>query len=575
MNAPDKISAPNTGVSNDANTDVSRTPAPETPQETPPAQPPAPPPGLPLKQALPYMAASVLLALSQGLGQGFVSANISQFAGDLGITPTNASWLMAAYMIPRASLPLMLIKIRTQFGLRRFAEIGIAIYVVVAFASVWISDMRSAVVVQFLSGAASAPLSTLAFLYMLEPLGQAWKMRLGLPMALALLMTSPSLARVISPTLIGDGGLTWIHLTALGLAMISLAMVFYLPLKPVPHQKVIQSLDFLSFGLIFFGFGGLTVGFIMGPIHWWTAAPWIGVLIIAAVVALTLAVVIELNRKAPLLDIRWLVTPEMLHLTIALFLFRLLLSEQSSGAPRMFQVLGVAPSQMVTLFSVICVSSVLGGLACVAWIKPNREAYFHLVALILIATGAWIDSHSTMDSRPEQFLISQALIGFAGMLFMPPALMAGLIAALKKGPNYLLSFVIVFLSTQSIGGVFGSGVFTTIINWRQALHYQVLSEQFQITNPVTTAEIARRMTALAPQIADTAMLKAQAVSLMAQDASKQAYVMAYNDAYFLTCLVAIAGIVALHLHLFRNWLWLRKFAPQITPTHAQKTETAQ
>src|SRR5690606_41623537 len=91
-------------------------------------------------------------------------------------------------MIPRPSLPLMLIKIRTQFGLRRFAEIGIVAYVAVAFASVWISDFRSAVVVQVLSGAAAAPLSTLAFMYMLEPLSPQWKMRLGLPMALAVLM---------------------------------------------------------------------------------------------------------------------------------------------------------------------------------------------------------------------------------------------------------------------------------------------------------------------------------------------------------------------------------------------------
>ena len=55
---------------------------------------------------------------------------------------------------------------------------------------------------QFLAGVTSAPLSTLAFLYFLEPLSREWKMRLGLPMALCLLMMGPSLARVISPALI-------------------------------------------------------------------------------------------------------------------------------------------------------------------------------------------------------------------------------------------------------------------------------------------------------------------------------------------------------------------------------------
>ena len=325
------------------------------------AVPPAQPPAKPLALVLGYMLAGVVLAMAQGLGQGFVSANVQQFAGDLGISATDASWLMAAYLIPRSSLPLMLIKIRTQFGLRRFAEVGIVCYVVVAFGSVWIEDMRSAVVMQFLAGVTSAPLSTLAFLYFLEPLPPAWKMRLGLPLALSLMMLGPSLARVISPSLIGDGGLLRIHLLVLGLALISLMLVYRLRLTPVPHEKVIKPMDLVSFALISFGFGGITVGAIMGPIHWWTATPWIGVLLAASVAALAAAVVIELHRKAPLLDIRWLATPAMLHLTATLFLFRLILSEQSAGAPRMFQTLGVAPAQMTGLFAVIVAASLLGG----------------------------------------------------------------------------------------------------------------------------------------------------------------------------------------------------------------------
>lgn len=518
---------------------------------------PAPAPALPIRQALPYIGAATLLALSQGLGQGFVSTNIPQFAGDLGITTTQASWLMAAYMIPRASLPLMLIKIRAQYGLRRFAEIGITLYALVAFAAVWITDLRSAMVVQFLSGMAAAPLSTLAFLYMLEPMSQALKIVLGLPMVLALMAVGPALARVISPALIGDGGLLWVHLTALGLAMISLAVVFRLPLRPVPHAKVIQPLDFASFGLIAAGFGGLTVAFVLGPIRWWTEMPWIGWVLAGSVAALTLAVVIELHRKSPLLDIRWLATPAMLHLTATLFLFRLILSEQSAGAPRMFLMLGVAPSQITGLFAIICIASLLGGLACFAWMRPGREGHLHLAALILIAIGAWLDSQATLDTRPEQMVISQALIGFAGMLFMPPAMMAGLLSALRNGPNYILSFIIVFLSTQSLGGVLGSGIFSTLINWRQAFHMQVLSEELQPTSPATMGEIARQMTLLAPQISDSAQLKAQAVAQIARTTSSQAYVMAYNDIYFLTFLIAVAAGGGLVLHLFRDALTAR------------------
>lgn len=517
----------------------------------------AAPPPMSLPWALIYILAGVVLALSQGLGQGFVSANVQQFAGDLGISATDASWLMAAYMIPRASLSLMLVKVRTQFGLRRFAEVGIICYVAVAFGSVWIEDLRSAVVMQFLAGVTSAPLSTLAFLYFLEPLPREWKLRLGLPMALSLLMMGPSLARVISPALIGDGGLLRIHLLVLGLALVSLVLVYRLRLAPVPHEKVIKPLDLVSFALLAFGFGSITVGAIMGPIHWWTATPWIGGLLAAAIAAVAAAAIIETHRTEPLIDVRWLMTPAMLHLTGTLLLFRLLLSEQSSGAPRMFQVLGVAPEQMTALFTVICISGLLGALACVAWIKPGREPQFHFVALLLIAVGAWMDAHSTVHTRPEQMLVSQALIGFAGMLFMPPAMMAGLMAALKKGPNYLLSFIIVFLATQSLGGVIGGGLFNTLVNWRQAFHLQTLTEQLRATSPALTAEIGQRMTALAPQLPEIAERRAQAVLQIAQDAAAQAYVMAYNDLYFLIFLGASAGLALLLLHVARDRLAAR------------------
>ncbi|WP_126976092.1 efflux MFS transporter permease [Frigidibacter oleivorans] len=541
------------------------TAAPDVP--TPAA--PSPEAGFPLHRALPYFVASALLALSQGLGQGFVTANVAQYAGDLGITTTEASWLLAAYLVPRASITLILIKIRTQYGLRRFAEIGTALYLAVAFASVWINDLRSAVVLQFLAGIASAPLSTLGFLYMLEPLPQQWKMRLGLPMVLVLLMSAPTLARVISPALVGDGGLEGIHLTTLALAMLSLVAVRLLPLRPVPHMKVIQPLDLLSFALIAFAFGGIATGFVMGPIHWWGDTAWIGWLLAGSVAALALTVVIELHRPEPLLDIRWLVSPAMLHLTATLFLFRLLLSEQSTGAPRMFQALGLAPSQMTGLFAVICLASLIGGLACVAWMKPGREPQFHLVALLLIAIGAFMDSHATVDTRPAQMIVSQSLIGFAGMLFMPPAMLKGLMAALARGPNYLLSFVVVFLSSQSLGGVIGSGLFTTIINRRQAFHYQGLAEQLQATDPGTMRSIAGGMAALAGQMPDAAARRLQAVSALAQDAAAQAYVMAYNDAYFLTFLCAAGAAGLLLLHLLRD-----RLAARLTPPSPSDIQTA-
>ena len=529
------------------------------------AAPPAPPhEPMSWPRTLGYIGASLTIALTQGIAQGFVSTNIPQIAGDLGATTTQASWLMAAFLIPRASMPLLLIKIRAEFGLRRFAEVAVVIYLAVALLSFAILDLRSAIMVQFCAGMASAPLSTLAFLYMLEPLPPAWKMRLGLPVVLSVISVGPLLARVISPALMGDQGWTGLHLMTLGMAGVSLGLVWLLPLKSPPRVKAIAALDLLSWGLIALGFGGLTTAFVMGSIHWWTEAAWLGWVMGVSVVSLTAAVVIELHRKTPLLDIRWLASPAMLHLTVTLLIFRLVLSEQSAGAPRMFQVLGITQGQLVPLFALISAATILGGLALIPFMRPERVPVFHLIALLLIGAGAWMDSHATVDTGPAQMMLSQAMIAFAGSFFMAPAMMRGLMSALARGPNYILSFVIVFLSTQSLGGAAGSGIFATLINHRQALHLQVLREELTMTDPQVAQAIVLRATGLAAQIADPALRQVQAVALIAQDAGNQAYVMAYNDAYFLTFLVAAAALAALLLHLARDAM-VARLAPQPKP----------
>lgn len=533
--------------------------------------PPAPPPFVPMRlpATLAYMAAAVVIGLTQGLAQGFVSTNIPQIAGDLGATPTQATWLMTAFLIPRASLPLLLIKIRTQFGLRRFAEVAIFVYLLVSLAALAVSDLRSAIVLQFFAGAAAAPLSTLCFMYMLEPLPPQWKMRLALPLVMAVISTGPLLARVISPALMGDAGWGSLHLMTLGMAAVSLALVYALPLASMPRVKVIAAMDLVSWALIAIGFGCLTAAFTMGATLWWTDTAWIGWVLALAAVTLTAAVVIELHRRTPLLDIRWLASPAMVHLTVTLLIFRLVLSEQSSGAPRMFAALGVSPEQLVPLFAVLSAATVLGGVALIPLMKPQRVPLLHVIALVLFCTGAFMDSCSTIDTRPAQMMLSQSLIAFSGTFFLAPAMMQGLMAALARGPNYLLSFVVVFISTQSLGGAMGSGLFSTFINHRQALHLQILREGLTAADPQVAAAIAQRMAALAPQIPDIAARKAQAVALLAQEAASQATVMAYNDAYLLTFLIAAAALCALLLHMFRDWLVARRQpAPSPQPESA-------
>ncbi|TDX31884.1 hypothetical protein EV657_10480 [Rhodovulum visakhapatnamense] len=537
--------------------------------ETPPSAPPVPEPPpfvpKPLPLALAYIGASLFIGVSQSLGQGFLAANIPTLAGELGATQSQTSWLIVAFMAPRASLPLMLIKIRAQYGLRRFAEVSIALYAAVALLSLLTVDLRSALAVELLSGISAAPLSTLAILYALEPLPQRLKMRLGLPCALTFMSLGMPLARALSPGILTDGSWTSILLLKLGMSMVCLCLVFRLPLPHGDRVRVIRGLDLISFGLIAVAFGGLVSCFTTGYIYWWTAAPWIGPVLALSIAGVVAALVIELHRKAPLLDVRWLTTPEILHLSAALLVFRIILSEQTAGAPGLFQALGYAPEQIAPLFWVISLATVAGGAACALVMKIERVPAIHVVALLLIAVGSALEAHANSDVSPAQRMLSQGMVGFAAALFLPSAMAAGLVKALGKGPQYLLSFVIVFLSSQILGGTIGSGLYRTFVAARTTAHAQWIDAQLQVGDPLVAGRLAEIRAQLSSSVSDPGQLQIQAVARLASDVTREATVSAYNDVSALVSTLAFCALAALLGHVARDWLRARMAGPGAAP----------
>lgn len=523
---------------------IAAVPEPPVPQPAAPAMPAPRPAWL----GACYMLAAVILGLSQGLGMNFISGNILQIQGSLGATTVEATWLMAAYMAPNASLSLALIKIRNQYGLRRFAELSILVFVAVSLMHLAVNDYQSTLMLRFFAGVAAAPMSSLGFLYMLEPFPPARKMTIGLCCALANLSIAAPIARLISPPLLDIGGWHALYAMEIAFALMALAAVYLLPLTPQPRAKVISFADIVSYLFIAVGFGCLAVTLVMGKLLWWTEAPLLGLLLVTAIACLTAAAIIELNRSAPLLDIRWLTSKEVLHFMGVLLVFRVALSETTTGAYGLFQVIGLAPEQARVMWAVVLATSIVAGLFCALLMKPGREPAIHGAALLLIGIGAWMDSHSNALTRPEQVLVSQMLITAGGALFLPPALASGLMSALKKGPNYILSFVIVFLTTQSLGGLFGSALLGSFITLRERFHLSHLTEHLVLTDPTTALRVSQLGGAYAKVLTDPSLISGKGIQLLGQQVSREASVLAYNDLFLIVALLCAAALAALILH---------------------------
>ncbi|MDF1631820.1 MFS transporter [Mycoplana sp. MJR14] len=521
------------------------------PQAGPAASPAA---GLP---SYAYFATSALLLLTQGFGMNMIAGNLPQLQGAFSATQNEAAWLIAAYLAPNVSLSMALVKVRNQYGLRRFAECGILVFTLVCILHLFVTDLDAAIAVRFFAGVAAAPLSSLGFLYMIEKLPPERKLRHGIPAALTLIALMPSLTRIMFPTLFEIGGVHGLYLFELGLAMASLCAIYLLPLTSPPLIRAIERLDFVSYPLMAVGLGAMAIVLSTGRLYWWFEAPWLGELLVLSIVCLTLAIVIDLNRARPFIDVRWLLSPAMLHFTAVLLLFRLLLTEQTASATNFFLVLGLQSDQLTGLYTVIAIAAVIGGTVCALVNRPGREPYIHLVCLMLIAAGAWMDSYATNLTRPHDIYISQALMALASAMFLPPAMAQGIAEAFKRGPNHFLTFILVFLATQNIGGQLGSAVFGTMITLREKFHSNVLAQSITLTDPLVSNRVSQMSSTYGHTLTDRALLNAEGTSLLAQRITREANVLAYNDVFLAIAALSLLAAIGLVLHLAFNAIRFR------------------
>ncbi len=197
----------------------------------------------------------------------------------------------------------------------------------------------------------------------------------------------------------------------------------------------------------------------------------------------------------------------------------------------------------------MALATAAGGLFCAAVMKPGREPGIHMLALLLIAAGAWLDSRATSLTRPEQMYASQAMIAAGGSLFLPPAIASGFTLALRKGPQYILSFIVVFLLTQSLGGLAGSAVFGSFITLREKFHSNILASSLTLSDPLVAARVSQLSGAYGRTIADPALLQAEGVTLLGQQVTREANVLAHNDAFLLIALLSAAAAAALVVHI--------------------------
>jgi len=516
-------------------------------------------PAHPTKLRLAYLAVGILVTITGGLGNALVAVNLINLQGVLGAYQTETAWLPAAYVMANASMNLLLVKFRQQFGLRLFTECFLVLYALVTLAHLFVNDLGSAIAVRAAHGMLAAAVSPLGLYYTLQGFKKEWRLK-GIAISLGTAQLALPLAYIFSGDLLRIAEWRGLYMFELGLALVSLGAVLLLKLPPGDRIKAFRPTDFVTFALFAPGMALLCMVLTFGRIFWWTEQAWIGVALAVSIFLLAAAMCVEHNRSNPLLNLRWLTNRSILRVALSLLLVRIVLSEQSVGAVGFLRAVGLDNNQMQSLFLCVLAATVAGIVVSALTVNVKHLMAPQVIALVLMALGAWMDAHATNQTRVEQMYLSQSLLAFGGTLFIGPSLISMIVTVIGN-PGALISFSVLFGLTQNLGGLIGSALVGTFQIAREKFHSSTIVEGLSSLDPLVAGRIQSGAAAAGQLLADPAARTRQSLASLAASATREANILAYNDVFLMIALIAATSATWIFLHA----VWMHYHPPVTTP----------
>jgi hypothetical protein len=334
-----------------------------------------------------------------------------------------------------------------------------------------------------------------------------------------------------------------------------LALLLAFPLPPSQRTKAFEPLDLVTIGLIVPAMLLLCGVLGVGRVAWWTDTPWLGWALTAAVPLFAVAVLMEKHRARPLLQLGWLSSVDILRFAAVALLVRLALAEQTYGSVGLLTSGGLTNDQLRTLFVIVAVAMVLGTVCAALSFSEGRLPWQVLIASLIIALGAWLDSGATNVTRPPQLYLSQALIGFGTTVYVGPALVYGLLRMLSRGADVFVSFVVLFSVTQNVGGLLGSAILGTYQYMQTRAHALALSEHLLAADPSVVDRVRLGAAAIAGAVIDPTQQSAQGAGLLARAMTQEATILAYSDVFRLVAILALmsAAYVGYLIVVYAFW----------------------
>ncbi|MHC6225342.1 MDR family MFS transporter [Pseudomonas sp. X10] len=466
-----------------------------------------------------------------GMNVHVTSAALPEIEGALGASFEEGSWISTAYLVAEISMIPLTAWLVQVFSLRRVMLVGSFVFLVSSVSCALAPNLAGMIALRVVQGASGAVLIPLSMQLIITELPAS-----RIPMGMALFSLSNSVAQAAGPSI--GGWLTdayswrWIFLLQLPPGLALLTAVAWSIKGQAGDRSALRQADWLGIAAMALGLGALQVVLEEGGRKDWFDSRFIIVFSLLAGFALALFIQRQLWGQRPFINLRLLASYNFGVSSLAMAVFGAATFGLVFLVPNyLSQVQGYSASEIgVTLIAYGMVQLLLAPLLprLMRWLNGKL-----LVAsgFAIMALGCWLGAHLTGDAAKNVIIPSTVVRGIGQPLIMV-ALSVLAVKGLDKTQAGSASALISML--RNLGGALGTALLTQLVSVRERFHSVRVGEGLTQFDNALQQRLPDGL--LQPQLPEVM----QTLALIDGSVREQAYLMAYSDAFYVSC-VALLG----------------------------------
>jgi len=490
------------------------------------------------------VAAGMLGAFMAVLDIQITNSSLKDILGTLSATQEEGSWISTAYLVAEIIVIPLTALLTRVFGMRNYMMGTTALFLLFSTLCGAAWNLESMIVFRMLQGFTGGALIPMAFTLVVTLL-PASKRATGLAIFGLTATLAPSLGPTFGGYLSEIYGWPSVFYINWGPGLLLIFGVAYGLDGEKARLGQLLHADWLGIAFMALGLGSLTIFLEEGNSKDWFDSSFIVAFAAMALVGLLGWVVTSATRADPFVNLSLYGRRNFLVATALSAVFGMALYGSSFLLPLYLgQIAGYSPMQIgeVIMWAGLPQLFIMPFVAKLSSQVDNR--ILCSFGLLLFGLSCLMNAYMDASTGYDQLLLSQVVRALGQPFVM---LTLSNFAMQGMAPKDMASASSLFNMTRNLGGSIGIALLATSLSQREHFHSQRIGESVSLLAGATQDRLAALTQLFTSKGYDPAMAADQALKAIDNVVRREAFVMAYNDGFFIVAAILLACIAVLWL----------------------------